>query len=104
MSLVTASKHIDAAPAAVWDVVMDASRLGDWVSIHRKLLSADEGPVREGYRMDQQVHIRGVSVDVHWTLVRVHTSRAGRVGGPGPGTLTRENGVRAEPRGGRHKV
>jgi len=69
MSLVTASEHIDAPPAAVWDVVMDASRLGDWVTIHRRLMSADDGPVREGYRMDQQVHIRGVSVDVHWTLV-----------------------------------
>ena len=70
MSVVTASEHIDATPAEVWAVVMDASRLGDWVTIHRKLIRADEGPVREGYRMDQQVHIRGVSVDVHWTLVQ----------------------------------
>ena len=69
MSVVTASKHIDAAPAAVWDVVMDASRLGDWVTIHRKLIHADDGPVRRGYRMDQQIHIRGVSLDVHWTLM-----------------------------------
>ena len=69
MSVVTASKHIDAAPAAVWDVVMDASRLGDWVTIHRKLIHADDGPVRRGYRMDQQIHIRGVSLEVHWTLI-----------------------------------
>ena len=27
------------------------------------------GPPRVGYRMDQQIHLRGVSLDVHWTLV-----------------------------------
>jgi uncharacterized protein YndB with AHSA1/START domain len=69
MSLVTASIHIDAPPQAVWQMVMDPDRLGDWVTIHRELTRADEGPARIGYRMDQQIHLRGVSLDVHWTLV-----------------------------------
>lgn len=69
MSTVTASIEIAAAPAKVWDVVMDPTQLGDWVTIHRKLRHSDDGPPREGYRMDQQLHLRGVSVDVHWTLV-----------------------------------
>jgi uncharacterized protein YndB with AHSA1/START domain len=69
MSTVTASIEIAAPPAAVWDVVMDPARLGDWVTIHRKLRGSDDGPPRVGYRMDQQVHLRGVSLDVHWTLV-----------------------------------
>ncbi len=69
MSTVTASIEIAAPPHEVWDTVMDSSRLGDWVTIHRKLRHRDKGPVKVGYRMDQQIHLRGVSVDVHWTLV-----------------------------------
>jgi uncharacterized protein YndB with AHSA1/START domain len=70
MSTVTASIEIWAPVQDVWDTVMDPRRLGDWVTIHRKLRHSDEGAARKGYRMDQQIHLRGVSVDVHWTLVQ----------------------------------
>lgn len=69
MSTVTVSIEIAATPAEVWDTVMDPARLGDWVTIHRKLRDSDEGAPRVGYRMDQQIHLRGVSLDVHWRLV-----------------------------------
>lgn len=69
MSLVAASIHIDAAPAEVWNTVMDPTCLGEWVTMHRKLVRADEGPPRVGYKMDQKIHLRGVSLEVHWTLV-----------------------------------
>ncbi len=69
MSTVTASIEIAATPAEVWDTVMDPDRLDDWVTIHRRLRRCDGGPPRVGYRMDQQIHLRGVSLDVHWTLV-----------------------------------
>lgn len=69
MSLVTASIQIAAPPAEVWKMVMDPNRLGDWVTVHRELHNADDGPPRVGYRMDQQIHLRGVSLDVHWKLV-----------------------------------
>src|SRR5271154_5213430 len=69
MSLVTASLRIAATPDDVWKTVMDPDCLGEWVTIHRKLLHADDGPPRVGYTMDQQIHIRGVSLEVHWTLV-----------------------------------
>jgi uncharacterized protein YndB with AHSA1/START domain len=69
MSLVTASTHIDAPPEKVWEMVMDPYRLGDWVTIHRGLTHADEGEPRVGYRMDQHIHLRGVSLDVRWKLV-----------------------------------
>lgn len=69
MSTVTASIEIAAPPGEVWDTVMDPARLGDWVTIHRKLRHSDDGAAKVGYRMDQQIHLRGVSVDVHWTLV-----------------------------------
>jgi uncharacterized protein YndB with AHSA1/START domain len=69
MSTVTASIEIAAPQAKVWDTIMDPARLGDWVTIHRRLRHSDVGAPRIGYRMDQQIHLRGVSVDVHWTLV-----------------------------------
>jgi carbon monoxide dehydrogenase subunit G len=69
MSTVTASIEIAAPPSAVWDAVMDPSRLSRWVTIHRRLHYSDLGPPRVGYRMDQQIHLRGVSLEVHWRLV-----------------------------------
>lgn len=48
---------------------MDPQLLEKWVTIHRRLLRADDPPPREGFRMDQQIHMRGVSLQVQWTLV-----------------------------------
>ena len=69
MSLVTASIQIAVPPQQVWELVMNPDSLGEWVTIHRKLLHADDGSPRVGYTMDQRIHLRGVSLDVHWTLV-----------------------------------
>jgi uncharacterized protein YndB with AHSA1/START domain len=84
MSTVTASIEISAPPSEVWDTVMDAQRLCDWVSIHRKLRYCDEGPPRVGYRMDQQLHLRGVSIDVHWRLAECSPARHAVWEGRGP--------------------
>jgi uncharacterized protein YndB with AHSA1/START domain len=65
MSLVTVSTRIAVPPEEVWKMIMDTSRLGDWVTIHRRLVHADDGPPRVGYEMD----LRGVNVEVHWKLV-----------------------------------
>ena len=69
MSLVTASIQLPATPEAVWKVIMDPHRLNEWVTIHRRLIRADDGPPRVGYSMDQQVHLRGVNLEVHWKLI-----------------------------------
>jgi len=84
MSLVTVSIHIPAPVQKVWDMVMDPNRLGDWVSIHRKLLHSDEGRPRVGFEMDQQIHMRGVSLDVHWKLVDCDPCRRAVWEGRGP--------------------
>ena len=84
MSLVTATILIDASPADVWSLVMDPQALGQWVTIHRKLLHADEGPPRVGYKMDQRIQIRGVSLDVHWTLVECRARELAVWEGRGP--------------------
>lgn len=69
MSLVTASTQIAAPRGEVWEMVMDPERLKDWVTIHRSLVHADDGPPRVGFTMDQQLHMRGVNLEVHWMLV-----------------------------------
>ncbi len=63
---------------------MDPHSLGEWVTIHRRLLRADDGPPLVGYTMDQRVHMRGVSVDVHWTLVEVRPGELAVWEGRGP--------------------
>jgi uncharacterized protein YndB with AHSA1/START domain len=84
MSLVTVSAHIPAAPADVWKMVMDPDCLGQWVTIHRKLISADDGAPRVGYKMEQQIHMRGVSLDVHWKLVDCRPEQLAVWEGRGP--------------------
>jgi uncharacterized protein YndB with AHSA1/START domain len=84
MSTVTASIEIAAAPARVWEVAMDPRRLGEWVTIHRKLRHSDEGKARVGMRMDQQIHLRGVNLDVHWRLVQCEPAKLAVWEGRGP--------------------
>jgi uncharacterized protein YndB with AHSA1/START domain len=84
MSLVTASIRIAAPPADVWKMVMDPSCLGEWVTIHRKLLRADDGPPRVGYTMDQCIQMRGVSLEVHWKLVDCEPGKLAVWQGRGP--------------------
>jgi uncharacterized protein YndB with AHSA1/START domain len=102
MSTVTASIEIAAPPAAVWDVVMDPTRLGDWVTIHRKLRSSDDGPPRVGYRMEQQIHLRGVSLDVHWTLTDCEQGTHAVWEGRGPARSRARTEYRLSPSGGGH--
>ena len=68
MSLVKASIEIDAPLEEVYDAVLDPRRLSDWVTIHRRLLRADDGSPREGYEMEQTLCLRGVNFKVRWTL------------------------------------
>jgi len=84
MSTVSASIEIAATPEKVWETVMDPARLGDWVTIHRRLRHADDGPPRVGFEMDQRVHLRGVSLDVHWRLVECEPDRHAVWEGRGP--------------------
>jgi uncharacterized protein YndB with AHSA1/START domain len=84
MNLVTASINIAVPPAEVWKTVMDAEHLKDWVTIHRRLVRADEGPPRVGFEMDQQIHMRGVNLEVHWRLVQCRPGELAVWEGRGP--------------------
>jgi uncharacterized protein YndB with AHSA1/START domain len=84
MSIVTASIRIAAPCEDVWKMVMDPERLHEWVTIHRKLVHADGGPARVGYEMDQQIHLRGVNLEVHWKLTDCLTCERAVWEGRGP--------------------
>lgn len=84
MSHVTASILIDASPAEVWETIMDPNLLSEWVTIHRRLVHAEHGPPHMGYTMDQQIHMRGVTVEVHWELVECKPEQRAVWEGRGP--------------------
>lgn len=84
MSVVKASMDIAASPEEVWRLVMDPAQLDRWVTIHRHLVRADEGPPRTGFTMDQQVHMRGVTLVVHWKLVECRPNELAVWEGRGP--------------------
>ena len=83
MTLVTASIEIDAPRERVYDVVLDPTRLDEWVTIHRRLNSRDAGAPREGYEMDQTLHLRGANFKVRWKLTEA--DRPGRATWEGRG-------------------
>lgn len=63
---------------------MDPTRLGEWVTIHRRLGSHSAGPAREGYEMEQTLCLRGVHFSVHWRLVAADEPHHAAWQGRGP--------------------
>ena len=98
MSEVITSIKIDAPPEKIWAVVMDPHRLGEWVTIHRKLNDASDG------EMDQTLCLRGVNFKVHWELADcekpTHAVWKGR--GPARSHAETEYRLTANDRGGTH--
>ncbi len=62
------------------------------------------GPPRVGYTMDQQIHMRGVSLEVHWTLVECRPGELAVWEGRGPGALARAQRIHAARRSGRYAL
>jgi carbon monoxide dehydrogenase subunit G len=104
MSEVSATIEIAASPDEIWAVIMDPDRFGDWVSIHRKLCSADSGPLREGFHVEQRLALRGAPFTVRWTLTEFEAPNLGTWEGKGPaGSYARvTNKLRANGNGGTH--
>jgi carbon monoxide dehydrogenase subunit G len=84
MSVVTTSILVPAPAHEVWELIMDPARLKDWVTIHRRLDRADDGPPRAGYEMEQRICLRGVEFKVRWELVDCQSDRRAVWEGRGP--------------------
>jgi uncharacterized protein YndB with AHSA1/START domain len=84
MSVVHVTIEINAPPQRVFDTIMDPNRLRDWVTIHRSVSGVSADPSAKGARMDQVLHMHGVSFKVHWTLVDVKPPYEAEWMGRGP--------------------
>ena len=61
--------ELSCPPEAVYDVVMDPRRLGDWVTVHRGLRDAPAGLLRAGSRLRQSLNLAGLPLEIDWTVV-----------------------------------
>jgi len=103
VSAVRAHIDIDAPPEAVYDLMLDPSRLDDWVTIHRKVNRADSGEPREGFKMDQTLCLRHANFKVHWTLTEAERPHRATWEGRGPaGSYARTSYRLKENGGGTH--
>jgi uncharacterized protein YndB with AHSA1/START domain len=84
MSLVHVKTRIEAPIEKVFETVMDPHRLGEWVTIHRSLADVSAEPLRKGSTMEQAMRMRGVTFNVHWTLVDLNPPTHAEWNGRGP--------------------
>ena len=96
---VTASIFLPAPPERVWEVVVDPNRLADWVTIHRRLGRVDAGRPRAGFEMEQHIHLRGVRLTVHWTLMQCRPGELAVWEGRGPARSHAHTVYRLQPEG-----
>jgi carbon monoxide dehydrogenase subunit G len=93
------SIEIAASPEAIYEVVMDPARLGDWVTVHDELVHAPNGVLEEGDELAQKLKVAGQAFKVTWTVAKAHHPRDVEWEGEGPlGTKARVS-YDLEPRG-----
>jgi uncharacterized protein YndB with AHSA1/START domain len=91
--------EIDAPPAEVWALVMDPERLGEWVSIHRKLYKHSAGAANVGSTMEQGMTLRGAHFKVKWELVQCDAPHHAEWRGKGPARSKAETEYRLQDNG-----
>jgi uncharacterized membrane protein len=84
MSVVTAQIDIAVPPERVFAFMLDPEHLADWVTIHRGVNRSDPGPLREGYKMEQTLCLRGAKFKVKWELTEHRPNQAATWEGRGP--------------------
>jgi uncharacterized protein YndB with AHSA1/START domain len=84
MSEVCEEIDIAAPPEEVWALVMDPTRLGEWVSIHRKMFDYSKGDAQVGSKMEQGLTLRGAHFKVKWELVECDAPHHAEWHGRGP--------------------
>jgi|SRR5829696_4118463 len=83
MTRVQSAIEIGAPPERVWAIVMDPERLGDWVTIHRRVEGVPTRLTR-GSTFEQTLNLRGAHLHVLWTVVDLEEPRRAVWEGQGP--------------------
>ena len=78
------STTIAAPPEAVYEVIMDPARLGEWVTIHDGFRAEPPAELREGSRLAQSLRVAGQRFTVRWTVTEAHRPRRVVWTGEGP--------------------
>ncbi len=99
MSVVVTTCNIDAPPERVWEVVMDPGRLADWVTIHRRLGSVSDTPLRVGSTISQTLALAGAPFKVRWTVTQLDPGRLAVWEGRGPARSRAISRYELEPHG-----
>lgn len=76
--------NIAASPEDLYDVITDAGRLEDWVTIHEELVDAPAGSLKEGSELTQKLKLAGRCFTVHWRVVESERPRRVVWEGRGP--------------------
>jgi uncharacterized protein YndB with AHSA1/START domain len=84
MSVVEAEIEIAAPIDEVFELAMDPGRTLEWVTIARDVKDVEGDFTDEGFRMKQQLCLRGVPFWVKWNLVEADSPRYARYEGKGP--------------------
>jgi uncharacterized protein YndB with AHSA1/START domain len=84
MSQVHVKTRIEAPIEKVFETVMNPHRLGEWVTIHRSVSDVSGEPLRKGSTMEQTMRMRGLSFNVHWTLIGLDPPTHAEWDGRGP--------------------
>jgi len=98
MSRVEATIDIDAPPERVREVVMDPKRLGEWVTIHRRLGQVSDRPLKQGSTMEQTLCVAHANFKVHWKLTELNDDEV-VWDGRGPARSTAHTRYRISPDG-----
>jgi carbon monoxide dehydrogenase subunit G len=93
VSEVSKSIDIDAPVEAVWQTVMDPTRLEEWVTIHRRLISYDDD------EMEQVLCLRGANFKVKWHLAASQAPKHAKWQGRGPARSHAETEYRLSDNG-----
>lgn len=79
------SVRIDAPVERVWEKVMDARCLGEWVTTHDSVEGAVSGAAQEGASFTQRLKLAGKKFKVRWLILEADAPRLARWKGEGPG-------------------
>ncbi len=91
--------EIAAKPEQVWEVLMDPTRLGEWVSAHRKVEDLPQLPLGEGDSFRQRLGVGPVGFWVQWEVVEAKAPELARWHGSGPGGSTAKVSYRLSENG-----
>lgn len=76
--------ELPAPPEEVYELVMDPSRLGEWVSIHDAVEDGPAGILEKGSRMTQRMKLAGKGFEVRWLVTKADRPHHVEWTGEGP--------------------